>query len=552
MVPLYAEVRWCPSCRAIYRADFARCPNDGAALERTAEDPLIGATLGHYVVDAFLGQGAMARVYRAHHARLAHKQVAIKVLIGDYAATLEMRLRFAQEADAASKLDHPNVVSVVDFGKSDTGLMFLVMELVDGASLADAIADAGTLPLSRALAITRQILLGLQHAHERGLVHRDLKPDNVVVAGELARIVDFGLAIPVDDEQSTRLTGTGLALGTPVYASPEQTHGEPVDHRADLFAVGISLFEMLTGDAPYGGSVLEVIHHNASDKLPALSAPADVVAFVTKLCRRDPALRYASAREALAALDGIGKSAPVMLPDAPRRSRWRWALVAAALAGGAYAAFAMLNKPKAVAAEVPKVASAPVPLPVPVPVPAASPPPPPSVVVIAPPPVAPKPKLVVKARAIAKPAPVVEAPIVEATPAAPEPVATAPVELPHEPVPAPPPPPVVAPPPKPVPTTARVSVASLGVRGSLANDDVRRAVDRLLPAVAACYTRGAPASTVRVTLSIDESRRASNVHASGPMGTCTAAALDALRVTSAPDVGGVSVTVELAFQPVST
>ncbi|HEY0254010.1 MAG TPA: serine/threonine-protein kinase, partial [Kofleriaceae bacterium] len=226
-------MRWCPRCKAIYRADFARCPIDGEALQLGMTDPLIGTTVAqHYVIDAFLGEGAMARVYRAHHAHLEHKQFAVKLLFGDFAATLEMRLRFAQEADAASQLAHPNVVSVVDFGKTEQGLMFIAMELIDGRSLADLVDD-GPMPWQRALALTRQIALGLEHAHERGLIHRDLKPDNVVIAGspETARIVDFGIAIPVDNEQQTRLTNAGFTVGTPVYCAPEQTHNEPVDHR---------------------------------------------------------------------------------------------------------------------------------------------------------------------------------------------------------------------------------------------------------------------------------------------------------------------------------
>ncbi|HEY4183143.1 MAG TPA: serine/threonine-protein kinase [Kofleriaceae bacterium] len=320
------SIRWCSSCLAIYRSDFTRCPVDGEKLATGDTDPLIGTTLGtHYVIDAFLGEGAMARVYRAHHALLTNKQFAVKVMLGDLAATLEMRLRFAAEADAASQLDHPNVVSVVDFGRSEGGLMYLVMELIAGHTLHDVIVAAGALPPRRALALARQICQGLAHAHERGLVHRDLKPENILVAGkpELARIADFGLAIPSDDERSTRLTAVGLAMGTPIYAAPEQTHNEPVDSRADLFAFGVTLFEMLSGKPPFSGGIIDVIRQNASDVMPPLigrngtPTPPAIETIVRKLMRRDPKDRYQDANEVMAALEAaqLMPSKIVALPE---------------------------------------------------------------------------------------------------------------------------------------------------------------------------------------------------------------------------------------------
>ncbi|HEY4057496.1 MAG TPA: protein kinase [Kofleriaceae bacterium] len=321
------SIRWCSSCRAVYRSDFARCPVDGEKLAVGDTDPLIGSTLGaHYVIDSFIGEGAMARVYRAHHAILTSKQFAVKVMLGDLAATLEMRLRFAAEADSASQLAHPHVVSVVDFGRSESGLMYLVMELVPGKSLLDVITAEGGLAPRRALALARQICLGLAHAHERGLVHRDLKPENIIIAGkpEQARIVDFGLAVAMDDERSTRLTAVGLAMGTPIYAAPEQTHNEPVDHRADLFAFGVTLFEMLAGKPPFEGGIIEIIRQNASDLTPPLvgrngkPVARPIEAVVRKLMRRDPKDRYQDASEVLAALEAaqLAPSKIVALPGA--------------------------------------------------------------------------------------------------------------------------------------------------------------------------------------------------------------------------------------------
>ncbi|MGE0401743.1 MAG: serine/threonine-protein kinase [Kofleriaceae bacterium] len=337
-----ASIRWCPACLAIYRAAFARCPIDGDVLEVGHRDPLIGMTIAqHYVIDEFLGEGAMARVYRAHHALLAQKRFAIKVMIGDLAATLEMRLRFAQEADAASQLEHPNVVSVVDFGRSESGLMFIAMELVDGRSLADVIAREGALSARRVVVLARQICQGLAHAHERGLVHRDLKPDNIVITGrDRVRIVDFGLAIPMDDERSTRLTGVGLAMGTPIYASPEQTCAEAVDHRADLFALGVTMFEMLAGKPPFDGGLVEIIAQNASDRMPSISeragkrVPQALEDIVRRLMRRDPADRFPDATAVLAALDAThlapGRLVSLPLTPVPQR-RWRDTVIGVAL-----------------------------------------------------------------------------------------------------------------------------------------------------------------------------------------------------------------------------
>jgi tRNA A-37 threonylcarbamoyl transferase component Bud32 len=553
-----AYVRWCPACRAIYRAEFARCPVDGNALSVDASDPLIGTSLSHYVIDSFLGEGAMARVYRAHHALLEHKQFAVKVMIGDLAATLEMRLRFSQEADAASKLHHPNVVSVVDFGKTDTGLMFLAMELVEGTTLAQVIDSGGAMQPERALAIARQIALGLDHAHGRGLVHRDLKPDNVVVQNETVRIVDFGLAIPVDDQQSTRLTGVGIAIGTPIYASPEQTHNEPVDHRADLFALGVTLYEMLAGVPPYEGNTYELLHLNSLDAPPTILersgvvVPPAVEAIALKLMRRDRTHRFASAAETIAAIDRA-------IVTKPRR-RWPLALIGAvAVSAAALVALPKLMPAAAVSEfHVPTLPHTAVVKPPREPIVIAAKPVE-KLVVITP---------VVVARRTSTPhvAPPRRIAVVSTNTVIPEPVATTAVEAPQPVVVEQPPVPILVPkpvasPPPPLFTTANVSVAGLRVHGSLATDDVTRALDHMMPAMKSCYGTAAraaqhsPATSVRISFSIDESRRASNIKAQSTTWTtlaaCVATALEAFRVANSPDVGDVAVVLDLAFRPVS-
>jgi serine/threonine-protein kinase len=171
----------CGICGAAYRTEFARCPNDGGELALHDTDPLIGQVLGdHYKVEELIGEGAMGRFYRAHHTLLPNKRFAIKVLLGDLAVDPAMRMRFAREADATSLLEHPAIVSVHDFGRTRTGLMFLVLELVDGETLGRVARRAPMSP-ARVIRIARQLCQGLAHAHAKGVIHRDLKPDNILL-----------------------------------------------------------------------------------------------------------------------------------------------------------------------------------------------------------------------------------------------------------------------------------------------------------------------------------------------------------------------------------
>jgi serine/threonine-protein kinase len=320
-----SALRCCATCGASYRAAFARCPNDGGVVATVARDPLIGATLEPYAIDGVLGEGAMGRVYRARHARLAARQYAIKVLWGDLAIAPEARIRFAREAQSASLLDHPNVVGVVDFGRSRKGLLYLAMELVEGPTLA-AVIDAGPLDPGRAIRIARGLAAGLGHAHDRGLIHRDLKPANVILvdgpAGEIARIADFGIAISAAGGDA-RLTATGFTVGTPAYVAPEQlANGATYDHRADLYALGVTLFEMVAGVLPFTGTSLEQIVDKSTrdapriaDRAPEVRVPAALEAVIARLLVRRPDHRYGSAREVIEALDAC--LAELEAPPAP-------------------------------------------------------------------------------------------------------------------------------------------------------------------------------------------------------------------------------------------
>jgi Protein kinase domain len=304
---------------------------DGTALIRTADDPLIGTTLAErYVIEALVGEGAMGLVYRAHHARLS-RLFALKLMFGDVAADPSMRLRFAHEADAASRMSHPNVVSVLDFGKTESGLLYLAMEYAEGETLAAMIRREGALPEARVVALTKQMARGLGHAHRAGLVHRDFKPANVAVmtgedGSELVRILDFGLAIAEADQRIGRLTEHGLVVGTPIYISPEQARDQPVDHRADLFALGVVMYEMLAGRPPFEGTSQEIARANVTmppppiaQRNPRAQVSPEVETLVRRLMAKRAADRLQSADEVIAALGGMSsprRAVPLPPPEA--------------------------------------------------------------------------------------------------------------------------------------------------------------------------------------------------------------------------------------------
>ncbi len=316
-VPELASARLCcPKCMAVYRNGFEACPLDGTPLEAMDVDPLVGTTIAdQYVVDKCVGEGAMGRVYLAHHVRLTKRNFAMKVLLGDLAADPTMRLRFGQEAEAASRLQHPNVVSVLDYGETDGGLHYLVMDFIEGGTLCDRM-EKGAMSEKETIGIAKQICEGLIHAHEQGLIHRDFKPDNVALVerdGKLIpQILDFGLAIiSTPEESSVRLTSAGLVVGTPAYVSPEQCQGKMVDLGTDLFALGVSLYEMVAGMLPFDGSVIDLLYKNTTVQAPpilersGIAVSAELEAIIMRLMEKARGDRFKDARELLAALDAI-------------------------------------------------------------------------------------------------------------------------------------------------------------------------------------------------------------------------------------------------------
>lgn len=306
---------FCPHCRAAYRSELTACPLDGATLQREETDPLLGLTINEqYTITDCIAYGATSRVYRAHHTRLWRREFAIKVLLGDLIAEQDTRMRFAQEAELLSRLDHPNVVSVVDFARTPEGLLYLVMDLAHGPTLAELIGKHGAMPWRRAVTLAQQMCRGLAHAHAQGIVHRDFKPDNIIIERtaneELARIIDFGIALPPPDDSIPRLTSTDISLGTPAYASPEQAFNTDLDHRIDLFALGVTLYEMLAGALPFSGDAYELLHNNAfheapriSVRNPAVDVPSQIERVVRRLMAKDPRDRFQTAAEVATALD---------------------------------------------------------------------------------------------------------------------------------------------------------------------------------------------------------------------------------------------------------
>jgi eukaryotic-like serine/threonine-protein kinase len=284
----------CPKCGVEYPDATTLCPADGVALEKDP-DSLIGTTLaGKYRIDARLNEGGMGTVYRGTHV-LMDKTVAIKVLRPSLAADEKIVARFSREARAASRISHPHALSVTDFGEDESGHVFLVMEYLSGKTLKQVIRDEGPLPLARVVDITRQIGDALNAAHAQGVVHRDLKSDNIMLldtmASDHAKVLDFGIAKinEPDGAIDTNLTAPNLVIGTPQYMSPEQCSQDvEIDARSDIYSLGVILFEMLVGHVPFSGdSPTHVMMKHLQDPVPSiLEERSDVPASVTRVVAR--------------------------------------------------------------------------------------------------------------------------------------------------------------------------------------------------------------------------------------------------------------------------
>jgi serine/threonine-protein kinase len=282
----------------------------------------LGSVLdGRYRVDAILGKGGMGRVYKAEHTSLG-RAVAIKVLHARLGGSKEAAQRFQREAMASGRLDHPNIVAVSDFGTLEDGSLFLVMEALEGEPLGMRLEREKRIPWQEALVIIRGVLAGLRHAHDKGVVHRDVKPDNIFLANKdgetIVKILDFGIAKlyagNADDPASTR---AGLTVGTPAYLSPEQAVGGAITPASDLYSTSIVLYEMLTGRPPFlDEEPLAMLTAHVSREPPPFSEvaadvqiPPGLEAVIQHGLAKVSAERISSANEYLAKLDEVSRAA---------------------------------------------------------------------------------------------------------------------------------------------------------------------------------------------------------------------------------------------------
>jgi len=285
----------------------------------TGEERVGELLAGRYRLAKFIGEGAMGEVFRAEHA-LMKKTVAVKILHSDISGRSTIVERFRREAQAAANIDHPNVCVATDFGRTDEKEFFLVMEFLEGPTLKEAVREQGAFEVERALYIANQIVSALVRAHEVGVVHRDLKPDNIMLVerggdSDFVKILDFGIARVRMDDETPELTKTGAVFGTPSYMSPEQAAGDPVDHRTDLYAIGSLLFEMLTGrrvfEAERGAEVMAKHVSEAppepSEHSPAAEIESNLEDLILELLEKNPADRPQTAVELQRRLLALGE-----------------------------------------------------------------------------------------------------------------------------------------------------------------------------------------------------------------------------------------------------
>lgn len=270
-----------------------------------------GTRVGEYELRREIGRGAFGRVYEAAH-QLLGKRVAIKILEVRHADTPQAVERFVREAQAAARIAHEGIVDVMAFGTTDDGRPYFVMELLEGCSLAAKLAERGRLDLDEAVVILRAVASVVDAAHGAGVTHRDIKPANVFLVAERGdhrvKLLDFGLAKLTTESATAELSGSGVLLGTPHYMSPEQCRGQPVDHRADIYALGVLAFRMLVGRHPFeGDDPVAILVQHAVDAAPRASAlhpglDSRVDAALARMLAKDPVARPATAGAAIDAL----------------------------------------------------------------------------------------------------------------------------------------------------------------------------------------------------------------------------------------------------------
>ena len=310
-------MKYCANCKTVYPADFQCCPKDGSALSSSSE-LLPGMVIrDKYQILQQIGSGGMATVYQVRH--LAFNEIrAIKLINSQLADGDQFNKRLRAEAVIARKLQHPNAVHVEDLDRTEDGRPFIVMEYVEGQNLRTVIRREGPLPTLRTLRIAAQVVSALAAAHKLGIIHRDIKPDNIHLirlsdGSDFVKVLDFGIAKFTQGLASSALTGSGLVVGTPQYVSPEQAMGKQggdLDGRSDLYTLGVVVYEMLTGRVPFDSDtpVGLLVHHLHTTPVPPdelrpdLGIPPSVSGLLMKALQKNPEQRFRNADEMLIAI----------------------------------------------------------------------------------------------------------------------------------------------------------------------------------------------------------------------------------------------------------
>ncbi|MFN8655548.1 MAG: serine/threonine-protein kinase [Candidatus Obscuribacterales bacterium] len=320
-------------------ANGSQTGTNGSQTSGSTRDSLVGTVFaGRYEIERLLGKGGMSSVYAAND-RLLKSRVAIKVMQSHLSENSNAVMRFKQEAIAVNQLKHNNIVGIqyFDITEDGSGTPYIVMDLLEGQSLSGEIAQIGALPVDRVLEIFEQACAALQHAHSRGIIHRDLKPSNLMLVKEagqndVVKIVDFGIAkmLPTEGEERLALTQTGEIFGSPLYMSPEQCTGQPLDPRSDIYSMGCILYEALSGEPPLkGGNVFETISKHCTElpaalaaRFPRMPQVKALDSVILRAMAKEPAQRYSSMQSLLEDIQdlkrGRGKGPAAQLAQAWR------------------------------------------------------------------------------------------------------------------------------------------------------------------------------------------------------------------------------------------
>jgi eukaryotic-like serine/threonine-protein kinase len=362
-----AAERRCSVCATPYTGGERFCPLDGGAVVEagSAGDPLIGRTIGgRYFIRRQIARGGMGAVYEAEHVGL-DKRVAVKFILDRFGDDREALHRFHREARTASRIGHANIVDITDIGEAEDGRSFLVMEYLEGSDLGQVLRETGRMEPSRAVHIVEQVLRGLAAAHAEGIIHRDMKPANVFLTerggvSDFVKIMDFGISKVVAARgERVRLTDTGVAMGTPIYMAPEQAEArQDLDHRVDIYAVGVMLYEMLAGTPPFNaGSYVAMVQLHVSAAVPPLGErrpdlPRELVRAVHRALEKEPDRRFRDALEFAGALPSVESlrarfDAGTTTREAasPRKRRvWPVLLASVVVGGGALTGVVLYQK----------------------------------------------------------------------------------------------------------------------------------------------------------------------------------------------------------------